>query len=69
MKSKFAQRLLELRQERRLSQDAVAKAIGVSQKSIDFWEKDISEPKLSYILRLASFFGVTCDYIMGAKDD
>lgn len=69
MKSKFSQRLLELRQERKLSQDAVAKAIGVSQKAVDFWEKDISEPKLSYILKLASFFGVTCDYLMGAKED
>ena len=39
MKSKFSQRLLELRQERKLSQDAVAKAIGVSQKAVDFWEK------------------------------
>lgn len=69
MKSKFSQRLFELRQDKHLSQGAVAKAIGVSQKAIDFWEKDISEPKLSYIVRLASFFGVSCDYLMGAKDD
>ena len=69
MKSKFAQRLYELRQDRNLSQDAVAKAIGVSQKSVDFWEKGISEPKLTYISRLALFFGVTSDYLIGIKDD
>ncbi len=69
MKSKFAERLFELRQEKHLSQEALAKAIGVSQKSIDFWEKGINEPKLSYIVKLASFFGISCDFLMGVKDE
>lgn len=69
MVSKFAERLFELRKERNLSQEALAKAIGVSQKSIDFWEKGISEPKLSYIINLVKFFGVSFEFLSGIKDD
>ena len=57
----------ELRTEKGLSQAALAKAIGVSQKAIDFWERGINEPKASYIVLLASFFGVSCDYILGVE--
>lgn len=54
----------KLRQERNLSQQALAKAIGVSQKAVDFWEKSINEPKASYIVALADFFEVSCDYLL-----
>ncbi|MBQ4542450.1 MAG: helix-turn-helix transcriptional regulator [Clostridia bacterium] len=69
MENKFAERLFELRQERHLSQESVAKAVGVSQKSIDFWEKGVNEPKLSYIVKLAIFFNVSCDFLTGLKDE
>ena len=69
MENKFVERLFELRQERHLSQESVAKAIGVSQKSIDFWEKGVNEPKLSYIVKLAIFFNVSCDFLTGLKDE
>lgn len=57
----------ELRKERNLSQEGLAKAIGVSQKAIDYWERGINEPKASYIVRLADFFDVSADYILGRK--
>ena len=69
MENKFAERLFELRQEKHLSQESVAKAIGVSQKAIDFWEKGVNEPKLSYIVKLAIFFNVSCDFLTGLKDE
>ena len=69
MESKFAQRLFEIRKERGLTQDAIAKAIGVSQKAIDFWEKGINEPKASYVAKLAIFFAITTDYLLGLTDE
>lgn len=57
----------ELRKERNLSQEGLAKAIGVSQKAIDYWERGINEPKASYIVKLADFFDVSADYILGRK--
>lgn len=47
-----------------MSQQALAKQIGVSQKAIDYWERNVNEPKASYIVLLADFFGVTADYLL-----
>lgn len=58
----------ELRGERGLSQQALAKAIGVSQKAIDYWERGVNEPKASYIILLADYFGVSADYLLGIKE-
>lgn len=52
---KIAERLKELRQEHNLSQSALAKEIGVSQKAIDYWERGVNEPKATYIIKMADF--------------
>ena len=51
-----------------LSQQSLAKGIGVTQKAIDFWEKDINEPKASYIVKLAKYFKVSADYLLGIEN-
>ena len=65
---KFCERLKELRVENKLSQKQLALTIGVTQKAIDFWEKGINEPKLSYIILLAKFFDVSTDYLLCLTD-
>ena len=65
---KFKERLKELRTESGLSQQQLARLIGVSQKAIDFWEKGINEPKASYIIALSEFFAVSADYLLGLID-
>ena len=55
----------ELRLDKNLSQDGLAKIIGVSQKAIDYWERGVNEPKASYIIKLADFFEVSADYLLG----
>lgn len=61
-------RIKELRTERGLSQQALARNIGVSQKAVDYWERNVNEPKASYIVLLADFFCVTADYLLGRTD-
>lgn len=61
-------RINELRKERGLSQHALAKQIGVSQKAIDYWERNVNEPKASYIILLADYFEVTADYLLCRTD-
>ena len=39
----------------------LAKAIGVSQKAIDYWERNVNEPKASYLISLVKTFGITFD--------
>lgn len=67
MKDNFQTRLKELRIENNLSQQKLAEKIGVTQKAIDFWEKGINEPKVSYVIKLAIFFGVSADYLLGIE--
>jgi len=66
--SLISKRIKELRISLNLSQQKLAQEIGVTQKAIDFWEKGINEPKASYILNLAKFFGVSCDYLLGNEN-
>ena len=63
----FAQRLLELRKERHVSQAALAKAIGVSYSIICYWETDRSEPTGINLVKLADYFDVTVDFLSGRK--
>lgn len=62
-------RLKELREERNLSQLDVANAIGTSQTNIGRWEKERNEPSSGYVIKLADFFEVTTDYLLGREDD
>ena len=64
----IGERIKELRIEKGLSQKALAKEIGVSQKAIDYWERGINEPKASYVILLAEFFGVSADFLLHIKD-
>lgn len=67
MKENLSKRLFQLRKERNLSQQQLAKAVGATQKAVDFWEKCINKPKATYIINLAIFFGISADYLLGLK--
>lgn len=62
-------RILELRNERGLTQKQLAKEIGVSMSAISFWETGVNEPKASYLVKLSNFFGVTTEYLLGMEDE
>lgn len=61
----FGQILKELRLESGLTQSQLAAKIGVVQGTIYFWENSINEPTASYIVKLAEFFGVSSDVLLG----
>lgn len=62
-------RLKELRTEKNLTQEEVAKEIGTSQTNIGRWEKGLNEPSSSFVVKLANFFEVSTDYLLGRSDD
>ena len=64
----IGKRIKELRLENNISQLTLSKAIGVDKRAIIFWEQEVNEPKASYIIRLAQFFGVSTDYLLGLED-
>lgn len=65
---KFTERLKALRIKKGLSQRDLAKIIDYSQSIIVHWENDRRVPNINAIIELAKFFGVTADYLLGAKD-
>ena len=64
----FAERLLELRKEKGISQAALAKALEVSYAVVCYWETDRSEPTAPNLVKLADYFDVSVDYLLGRKD-
>ena len=61
----FAKRLKKLRIERCLSQNSLAKELGISQAAIARWEAGLQTPNLEYLVMLSRFFKVSSDYLVG----
>ena len=61
----FAERLLELRKEKNISQAKLAKEIGVSFSVVCYWETDRAEPTAPNLVKLADYFNVSIDYLVG----
>ena len=64
----IGKRIKELRLEQGLSLQKLANEIGVDKHAIIYWEQEINEPKASYIVKLALFFNVTTDYLLGLSE-
>ena len=62
-------RLKELRHKKNLSQKDLAKKLNISQQAISLYEKGDREPKLETWQKLADFFNVPVDYLLGISKD
>ena len=60
----IGQRIFRLRKQAKKTQGSLGKSIGVSDVTIGYWEKDINKPGRDGLKALASFFGVSEDYIL-----
>jgi DNA-binding response OmpR family regulator len=66
----FAFRLKQLRVAHRLSQEEIAKIVGTrGRTTIGNWESGLAEPNLAALKKLASYFGVTIDYLLAHETD
>lgn len=64
----FRLRIKELREEKGLSQKKLAEALGVSPGTIGNWESGIREPNFDMVTKVAEFFQVTVDYLLGQSN-
>ena len=62
-------RIRELREDRDLRQKDVADATGIDQKTLSNYETGKTNPDSVAILRLADFFEVTTDYLLGRANN
>ena len=58
---KIGDKIKELRLEKGYSQQQLANKIGVSQMAIDYWERNVNEPKSSFIILLVKTFEISFD--------
>ena len=65
----FNQRARNLREDLDLSQDYIAQKIGVSRATVNRYENDKYDLKLSYAIKLAKLYNVSLDYLTGLTDD
>lgn len=63
----FSKELYKLRKERSLSQSELAKELGVSQASINYWEKDQRTPSIDALKKIADYFNVSPEEMLGIK--
>lgn len=62
-------RVLELMRNSEKSENALEKAIGLAQGSIKNWRNGKSKPSLEAVSKIADYFGVSVDYLLGKTDD
>ena len=65
----FSDRIVQLKNERKLLQKDIASSVGLSLRAYQYYEKGQKEPTLSVLLRLADYFDVSLDYLVGRSDD
>lgn len=68
MENKFPELLKMLRVEKKISQNKLAKILGVTQQCISEWELGKTEPTLSSLWELADFFDVSIDEMCGRRE-
>ncbi len=61
--------LKELRKNRKLTQEKLAKSLGLSRSTIAMYETNGSEPDIETLKKIASFFNITVDKLIGKQID
>lgn len=62
-------RIKELRNELRLTQQELADKVGISRAVISTYESNINDIPQSNLIKLSRFFGVTIDYLICNSDE
>lgn len=65
----FKDRLTQLRMEMGYSQDVLAKKLGITQPTVWHWENGRREPSVEMLLKIADFFNVSVDFLVGRSED
>ena len=65
----FNQRAKNLREDVDLTQDEVAQLLNVSRATVNRYENDRYDMKLTYAIELAKVYNVSLDYIAGLTNE
>ena len=60
----IGERIVELRNEKDISQGALAQMLGVSRQAISKWESNITYPETDKLIRMSGLFHCSLDYLL-----
>jgi transcriptional regulator with XRE-family HTH domain len=63
----LGEKIKSLRKEKGLTQEDLAKQLNVIRGTLSVWEIDRSTPDNEMLIKIADFFGVTVDYLLGRE--
>lgn len=64
----FGQILRSLREAEKLKQSELAEKLDVTQRKVSYWENDQVEPSLADLWKIADFFNLSIDELIGRND-
>ncbi len=67
-KETFAKRLISLREQKNITQQELADELGITRQSLSLYEKAERTINIELLARIADFFNVSTDYLMGRTD-
>ena len=59
----------KLRTDRKITQEEVAEYLGISFQAVSKWETGTTLPDITLLPKIADFFGVSLDYLMGRDEE
>lgn len=62
------QRLIGLRQKEDLLQRDIADQLHIDRSTYSYYERGKTNPPLDILIKLADYFGVTTDYLLGREE-
>lgn len=64
----FSTRVKELRERSHMSMEQLATELGVTKSRVNMWENNGTLPRSDVLVKLAKYFEVTIDYLLGNDD-
>ena len=62
------ERIKELRVANNLTQVELAKDLNVTKQCVSNWENNNIQPSVDMLIKLAKYFSVSCDYLLGIEN-
>ena len=65
----LAERLVELRKSKGLTQKILAERLGITKSSVHGWETTRTQPNLLCLMKMSYLYNVSVDYILGMNNN
>lgn len=67
--NKIGDKIKELRKQSKMTQQELAKKLGITPSAVGMYEQNRREPKYEVLEQLSKIFSVTCDHLLGADEN